>query len=159
LAGRIGDGFQSIMPSQGLVSEFRKAGRAGTPTQAGFRVCHSPTKEDGVRTAHTLWRTEQLPGEQNQTLPTPAYFEQASSLVPASVVEQSVPCGPDAKPYIDRIDPANDQMVDERYIIVGRGRDYPDVPPLRGIIYTDSERSVIDVAVDVAPFEGAYGCE
>jgi transglutaminase-like putative cysteine protease len=52
------------------------------------------------------------------------------------------------------LDPTNDQMVDERYVFVGWGRDYADVPPLRGIIYTDSERSVIDVAVDVAPFEG-----
>lgn len=52
------------------------------------------------------------------------------------------------------LDPTNDQMVDERYIVVGRGRDYADVPPLRGIIYTNSERSVIDVAVDVVPFEG-----
>ncbi|MGX9791265.1 transglutaminase family protein [Mycobacterium sp. MMS18-G62] len=52
------------------------------------------------------------------------------------------------------LDPTNDQMVDERYINVAFGRDYADVPPLRGIIYTDSERSVIDVAVDVAPYEG-----
>jgi transglutaminase-like putative cysteine protease len=52
------------------------------------------------------------------------------------------------------LDPTNDQMVDERYIVVGWGRDYADVPPLRGIIYTDSESSVIDVSVDVAPFEG-----
>jgi transglutaminase-like putative cysteine protease len=52
------------------------------------------------------------------------------------------------------LDPTNDQMVDERYITVGWGRDYADVPPLRGIIYTDSESSVIDVSVDVAPFEG-----
>ncbi|WP_406816078.1 transglutaminase N-terminal domain-containing protein [Mycobacterium sp. M23085] len=52
------------------------------------------------------------------------------------------------------LDPTNDQMVDERYIVVGRGRDYADVPPLRGIIYTNSEHSVIDVAVDVVPFEG-----
>lgn len=52
------------------------------------------------------------------------------------------------------LDPTNDQMVDERYIVVGRGRDYADVPPLRGIIYTDSEHSVIDVAVDVVPFGG-----
>jgi transglutaminase-like putative cysteine protease len=51
-------------------------------------------------------------------------------------------------------DPTNDQMVDERYIIVGWGRDYADIPPLRGIIYTDSEHSAIDVSVDVAPFEG-----
>jgi transglutaminase-like putative cysteine protease len=52
------------------------------------------------------------------------------------------------------VDPTNDQMVDERYITVGFGRDYADIPPLRGIIYTDSDKSVIDVAVDVAPCEG-----
>ena len=52
------------------------------------------------------------------------------------------------------LDPTNDQMVDERYIAVGRGRDYADVPPLRGIIYTNSEHSVIDVPVDVVPYSG-----
>lgn len=52
------------------------------------------------------------------------------------------------------LDPTNDQLVDQRYIIVGRGRDYADVPPVRGIIYTNSEHSKIDVAVDVVPFEG-----
>ncbi len=52
------------------------------------------------------------------------------------------------------LDPTNDQMVDERYVTVGFGRDYADVPPLRGIIYTDSESSVIDVSVDVAPHVG-----
>jgi transglutaminase-like putative cysteine protease len=52
------------------------------------------------------------------------------------------------------LDPTNDQMVDERYIVVGFGRDYADVPPLRGIIYTDSEKSMIDVSVDVAPYDG-----
>jgi transglutaminase-like putative cysteine protease len=52
------------------------------------------------------------------------------------------------------LDPTNDQMVDERYIVVGFGRDYADVPPLRGIIYTDADSSVIEVSVDVAPYEG-----
>lgn len=52
------------------------------------------------------------------------------------------------------LDPTNNQMVDERYVTVGFGRDYADVPPLRGIIYTDSESSVIDVSVDVAPYYG-----
>lgn len=49
------------------------------------------------------------------------------------------------------LDPTNDQMVDERYIVAGFGRDYADIPPLRGIIYTDSDSSIIEVAVDVAP--------
>jgi transglutaminase-like putative cysteine protease len=52
------------------------------------------------------------------------------------------------------VDPTNDQMVDERYVTVGFGRDYADIPPLRGIIYTDSDSSTIDVSVDVAPYEG-----
>ena len=51
------------------------------------------------------------------------------------------------------LDPTNDQLVDERYITVGWGRDYADIPPLRGIIYTDSEKSVIKVSVDVAPYD------
>lgn len=55
------------------------------------------------------------------------------------------------------MDPTNDQLTDERYVIVGWGRDYADVPPLRGIIYTDSEHSVIDVSVDVSPCEGEPG--
>ncbi|RJO77973.1 transglutaminase family protein [Nocardia panacis] len=48
-------------------------------------------------------------------------------------------------------DPTNDQFVDERYVTVAWGRDYADVPPLRGIIYTDAKESTITVSVDVAP--------
>lgn len=48
-------------------------------------------------------------------------------------------------------DPTNDQLVDERYATVAWGRDYADVPPLRGVIYTESEASTISVSVDVAP--------
>lgn len=48
-------------------------------------------------------------------------------------------------------DPTNDQLVDERYATVAWGRDYADVPPLRGVIYTESEESTISVSVDVAP--------
>jgi transglutaminase-like putative cysteine protease len=30
-------------------------------------------------------------------------------------------------------DPTNDRVVGDRHVIVGRGRDYNDVPPLRGV--------------------------
>ncbi|MGQ4619175.1 transglutaminase N-terminal domain-containing protein [Nocardia sp. R7R-8] len=50
--------------------------------------------------------------------------------------------------WID-LDPTNDQLADERYITVAWGRDYADVPPLRGIIYTDAKDSAITVSVDV----------
>ncbi|MET3806439.1 transglutaminase-like putative cysteine protease [Nakamurella sp. UYEF19] len=49
------------------------------------------------------------------------------------------------------LDPTNDQLADERYTTVAWGRDYGDVPPLRGVIFTDAETSTMKVAVDVAP--------
>ncbi len=49
------------------------------------------------------------------------------------------------------LDPTNNTLTDERYIVVAHGRDYIDVPPLRGIIFTDSGHSEIEVSVDVAP--------
>jgi transglutaminase-like putative cysteine protease len=48
-------------------------------------------------------------------------------------------------------DPTNDTLADERYTTVAWGRDYDDVPPLRGVIFTDAETHDMDVSVDVAP--------
>ncbi|GAA5045305.1 transglutaminase family protein [Nocardia callitridis] len=48
-------------------------------------------------------------------------------------------------------DPTNNQFADTRYITLAWGRDYTDVPPLRGIIYTDAAQSTITVSVDVIP--------
>ncbi|GAC68817.1 transglutaminase family protein [Gordonia soli] len=52
-------------------------------------------------------------------------------------------------------DPTNDKLVDERHVTVAWGRDYDDVPPLRGVIYTESSSSRIEVSVDVAPIDPA----
>ncbi|MFO6453117.1 MULTISPECIES: transglutaminase N-terminal domain-containing protein [unclassified Aeromicrobium] len=49
------------------------------------------------------------------------------------------------------LDPTNDHWADDRYVTVARGRDYKDVPPVKGIIYTDARSSSLDVQVDVAP--------
>jgi transglutaminase-like putative cysteine protease len=47
------------------------------------------------------------------------------------------------------LDPTNNQWVDDRYLVVARGRDYSDVPPLKGVIVTDSRKSSMLVSVDV----------
>ncbi|MGF1597077.1 MAG: transglutaminase N-terminal domain-containing protein [Acidimicrobiales bacterium] len=47
------------------------------------------------------------------------------------------------------VDPTNAQLAGPRYITTARGRDYGDVPPLKGVIYTDAEESELTVAVDV----------
>lgn len=49
------------------------------------------------------------------------------------------------------LDPTNHQPADHRYIVVARGRDYSDVPPLKGVIYTKSKKSTLRVSVDVQP--------
>lgn len=51
------------------------------------------------------------------------------------------------------IDPTNDQFIDNRYVVLGSGRDYRDVSPLRGIVFTDGRGSQLDVGVDLWPIE------
>jgi transglutaminase-like putative cysteine protease len=47
------------------------------------------------------------------------------------------------------IDPTNDQFVGDRHITTAWGRDYRDVAPLRGIIFTDGDTDRLVVSVDV----------
>jgi transglutaminase-like putative cysteine protease len=47
------------------------------------------------------------------------------------------------------LDPTNNQVVDVGYVVTAWGRDYTDVPPLKGVIFTESASSTMRVAVDV----------
>jgi len=51
------------------------------------------------------------------------------------------------------IDPTNDQWANDRYVTVAWGRDYGDVSPVRGIIFTKAKKSTLRVSVDVAPVD------
>src|SRR6476660_4405628 len=55
--------------------------------------------------------------------------------------------GPQAG-WVD-VDPTNDQFVDDRYLVLTHGRDYDDVPPLKGVILSDASHSTMGVRVDV----------
>ncbi len=57
---------------------------------------------------------------------------------------------PDAG-WID-LDPTNNKVPDERYIVLGWGRDYSDVPPLKGVIFGGGSPKMT-VAVDVEPMK------
>jgi transglutaminase-like putative cysteine protease len=48
------------------------------------------------------------------------------------------------------IDPTNDQLVTSRYVVAAFGRDYRDVPPVSGVIYTEGGTTSLTVKVDVA---------
>jgi len=47
------------------------------------------------------------------------------------------------------LDPTNDQFVNDRYVTVAWGRDYADVPPLKGVVYTKAKAQELKVTVDV----------
>lgn len=49
-------------------------------------------------------------------------------------------------------DPTNNLSPSERHITIGWGRDYEDIPPLKGIVLSYGKQS-IKVEVDVIPFE------
>jgi transglutaminase-like putative cysteine protease len=50
--------------------------------------------------------------------------------------------------WID-LDPTNDRLVNDRYVTTAYGRDYSDVPPVNGVIYTDGKTKSLEVRVDV----------
>lgn len=52
------------------------------------------------------------------------------------------------------VDPTNDQIAGTRYVTTAHGRDYSDVPPLKGVIYTESTQNELHVEVDVAALDG-----
>jgi transglutaminase-like putative cysteine protease len=58
---------------------------------------------------------------------------------------------PDAG-WVD-LDPTNDRFVSDRYVTTAWGRDYGDVSPLKGVIYTKSTKNELHVSVDVTPLE------
>ena len=49
------------------------------------------------------------------------------------------------------VDPTNDQWANNRYVTLAWGRDYGDVPPVKGVIFTEAKTSSLNVEVDVAP--------
>ena len=49
------------------------------------------------------------------------------------------------------LDPTNDHFADSRYIVTAWGRDFSDVSPLRGVVFTEASSSDLAVEVDVEP--------
>jgi G6PDH family F420-dependent oxidoreductase len=115
LAGEIGDGFCSTIPSAELIQTFRDAGGAGKPTQAGLKVCWAETEEKGIATAYRLWPNEGLPGVA-QTLPTTRDFEAITTLVTEEMVGNNIVCGPDRHRHLDQVTTYVDAGYDEIYI-------------------------------------------
>lgn len=53
-------------------------------------------------------------------------------------------------------DPTNDQLANHRYVTTAHGRDYDDITPLRGIVFTDATETEMTVEVDVLPLDAKH---
>ncbi len=79
-----------------------------------------------------------------ETAPAPGTVKLEGSDASHAWVGVQVPGGD----WVD-LDPTNNHLADSRYIVTAWGRDYRDVSPLKGIIFTEGSGSSLTVAVDV----------
>ncbi|WP_328457388.1 TIGR03557 family F420-dependent LLM class oxidoreductase [Amycolatopsis sp. NBC_00438] len=116
LAGRIGDGYCTVVPDADLVRAFRESGGGGKPVQAGMKVSWDADAEAALDQAHRLWANDALPGQLAQILPRPEDFEAATTFVPREDVGKAIVCGDDPKAHAERVRQYVDAGVDEIYV-------------------------------------------
>jgi G6PDH family F420-dependent oxidoreductase len=101
LACRIGDGFVTMSPDEKSVTRFKENAARGGPAYGGLKLCYDTDRDAAVRAVHERWPNMLLPGELAQILPTPAHFEQATSLVTQQdVIDAGVVCGNDPDEHV-----------------------------------------------------------
>ncbi|MBY8862226.1 TIGR03557 family F420-dependent LLM class oxidoreductase [Nocardia sp. CA2R105] len=116
LAARIGDGYCTVVPDRELIDTFRSTGGGDKPVQAGVKVSWAEQENIGLDSAHRLWANDLLPGQLAQTLPRPADFEAAMSLIDHESSRQHFAVGPDPEQHLEHLQQYVDAGVDELYI-------------------------------------------
>ena len=81
-----------------------------------MKVCWDNDEQRARTLAHDLWPTEVLPGQLNQELALPSFFEQAAGLVTEDMVAAKIPCGPDPERHLEAITSYIEAGFDQIYI-------------------------------------------
>ncbi|MFI2437007.1 LLM class F420-dependent oxidoreductase [Streptomyces sp. NPDC018693] len=116
LAARVGDGYITMMPQEAMVQQFRKGGGGAKPVLGGTKVCYGPDRDEAVRTVHSLWSNQLLPGEMGQILPTPSHFEQLEPLITEEMVAENTVCGDDVDQHVATLREFADAGFDRIYV-------------------------------------------
>jgi coenzyme F420-dependent glucose-6-phosphate dehydrogenase len=117
LAGEIGDGLISTMPSDSLVRKFRISdGASEKPRYGQMTVCWAKTEAEAKKIAKDWWAVAAIPGELMSQLATPAEFEAVAELVDEEVVAAKMICGPDPERHLEEIESYRKAGFDHVYI-------------------------------------------
>ena len=100
LAARIGDGYWGHTPDKEPLDLYRERGGRG-PRYAQLHVCWAEEAAAARKTVHEVWPTAGITGQLSQDLPTWSHFEDAAAMVTEDMATEHVPCGPDARPFLD----------------------------------------------------------
>jgi len=103
LAGRIGDGFFGVIPSNRHVEAFEGAGGAGKPRIAQIHVCWAATEDEARQTAVRWWPNGALQGAALTELAHPKDFAQVLALARPDDMLEAVAVGPDPARHLDLI--------------------------------------------------------
>lgn len=103
IAGELGDGFISVVPSQKLIRTFEEAGGAGKVTYGQIDVCFNKSEEKSQEIAYQYWANTALKGSLNTELRLTQDFQKASAMVKPEDMQQSVVLGSNTENYIKKI--------------------------------------------------------
>lgn len=117
LAGEIGDGLISTLPSDSLVRKFRISdGASEKPRYGQMTVCWAKTEAEAKKIAKDWWAVAAIPGELMSQLATPAEFEAVAELVDEEAVAAKMICGPDPERHLEEIESYRKAGFDHVYI-------------------------------------------
>lgn len=115
LAAEVGDGLWVTGADTSGIERYRRH-RADGAVYTQITVCWGVDRERAIDEARRIWPNTGVPGQLSQDLPTPAHFEQAVELVTRDAIAESVPCGPDVGPIVEKLRAARDAGADHIYV-------------------------------------------
>jgi len=116
LAGRIGDGLISTVPSRKLVKQFEEEGGRKKTRIGQLTVCYAKSEDEAAQTVRKYWGNAGVGAPLMTDLPTPAHFDSVIETMQADKIVEDVVLGPDPKRHIDGIKKFIDAGYDHVYI-------------------------------------------
>lgn len=116
LAAEKADGLLSVVADRSALEAFDQAGGAGKPRYIKLAVCYDEDEDEARRLVHKQWPIDAMPGRLLTEQRLPQDFEAIVELVTERQAADSVLCGPDPQPHIEKIEGYVNDGYDHVYV-------------------------------------------